>query len=180
MPNFFDDPWGETTGFVEDFVSDPFGTTWSGVERLGDWIENWEPDTDIENIIDDLGDWARGAVDGGDVYDDTRRLAGLNAQFIAVEAAENKRRAVLQHDDLVKQVIGIQASSGFLANKGTSKDYVEKMKSSFKAELDYIDTSTKSRVEIAILEGEVQAEIGEASAQAGQVGIITDIVGLFG
>ena len=153
------------TEFAIDFTGDPSAT----VKANGMWDD---PEYAFQNFIEN-------SFGAGSSGDEIERLSGLNAQFIEMEATETKRRATLQHEDLVKQVIGIQASSGFLAAKGTSKDYVEKIKSSFQAELEYMDKVTASQIEISLLEGDVQAEIAEDQAQAGQFGVISDIIGIF-
>ena len=165
--DFVSDPWGTTEDTVKGVWEDPGGTLKNAASTFTAGYFG------LEYLYDEYNEA------GDSSYSNIKRLAGLNAQFIEMEAAETKRRSVLQHEDLVKQVIGIQASSGFLAAAGTSKDYVKKMEQSFGQELDYMDKAIASQVEITLLEGEVQAEIAKDQAQAGQLGTVTDVVGLF-
>jgi len=107
-------------------------------------------------------------------------LAGLNTQFIEAESAENVRRATLQFEDLKNQVIGIQSSSGFLSATGTSPDFVAKMEESFQAEIDYINASTRSRMEIAFMEGLQQADAASSAEDAQRFSTGASIIGAGG
>lgn len=158
--NPFTESWGLGTSDwgTEDWVS--FGT-------LPIYKASWEA---ISGKVEGIG---KG------VEAQTRLLAEFNAQFIRDEAAEQVRRARLQHEDLRSQVIGIQSSSGFLSAGGTAKAYVARMDEAFQAEIEYIDKATESRVDIALLEGVIQGEMAKDAERAQQLGIVTDVIGIF-
>ena len=161
---------------------------WAGTP--GQWWDDsrYKVETEYERIgsqIKDeytrLEDRVKNAFEnwGSGVEAQTNELAFLNAQAIQDEAKEQIRRSRLQFEDLKSQVTGIQSSSGFLSSTGTNKDYINKMESSFQQEIDYINKTTESRVEITILEGQIQGKIAKNNERAGDVGVATDVIGIF-
>jgi len=155
---------------LEDF--NPVDKAATELERFMDKAEK-EADRVEEKIKDALESW------GSTVEGQTNELAGLNADAIRAESAENVRRSELQYADLRSQVTGIQSSSGFLSSVGTNVDYVKKMDTSFQKEIDYINKSTESQIAITLLEGEIQGKIAKNNERSGDINNATSVLGIF-
>ena len=117
----------------------------------------------------------------GGIGDSTRLLGVANADLILAENTEQIRRATLQHEQDLQNIIGIQASSGIVVpDSGSTQAYINEFNSAFAAEVDWANKSANTRAEIARLEDEAQANIAESQATAQGLGIITNIIGILG
>jgi aconitase B len=93
-----------------------------------------------------------------------KKMAEANAQRIAAEKAEQLRKMTLQQAQTLSQAQAAAAASG-MSVEGSQKTYIEQMRESFKAEQDWLQTSSASQQAITRQEGKMQADVSIARGQ---------------
>lgn len=108
-----------------------------------------------------------------------KKMAEANAQRIAAEKAEQLRKMTLQQAQTLSQAQAAAAASG-MSVEGSQKTYIEQMRESFKAEQDWLQTSSASQQAITRQEGKLKADVSVAQGQAAFVGGVSKAASYWG